>query len=49
MRLLGSTDKTLVVLPRSHHIVTRDYDKDTLRRALSGFFTRVAARQVISA
>lgn len=49
MRLLGSTDKTLVVLPRSHHIVTRDYDKDVLRRALSDFFTRVAARQAVPA
>jgi carboxylesterase len=48
MRLLGSTDKTLVVLPRSHHIVTRDYDKDVLRRALSDFFTRVAAQNVVA-
>ena len=42
-RLLGSTDKTLVVLPRSQHIVTRDYDKDLLKRELTRFFVRVAA------
>ncbi|HVW26563.1 MAG TPA: alpha/beta fold hydrolase [Polyangiaceae bacterium] len=48
LRLLGSTDKTLVVLPRSHHIVTRDYDKDVLRRALAGFFTHVAGRQEVT-
>jgi esterase/lipase len=47
MRLLGSTDKTLIVLPRSHHIVTRDYDKDVLRRALSDFFARVAAQVAV--
>jgi carboxylesterase len=43
LQALGSTDKTLLILPRSHHIVTRDYDKDTLRRALSSFFVRIAA------
>jgi len=43
MRLLGSTDKSLVILPRSHHIITRDYDHETLRRALSQFFARIAA------
>ena len=48
MSSLASTDKTLVVLPRSHHIVTRDYDKDLLRRALAGFFARVAARQEVT-
>jgi len=46
--LLGSTEKTLLVLPRSHHIVTRDYDKDDLRRALGDFFARIAARHPVS-
>jgi len=42
---LGSADKTVVILPRSHHIVTRDYDREILRRALMDFVGRVAERR----
>ncbi len=38
---LGSTEKTVVILPRSHHIVTRDYDRGTLRSELSRFIERL--------
>ncbi len=31
---LGSHDKTVVILPRSHHIITRDYDREVLRIGL---------------
>jgi carboxylesterase len=40
---LGSTDKTVVILERSAHIITRDYDRETLRRELQGFVGRVAS------
>ncbi|HEX4338107.1 MAG TPA: alpha/beta fold hydrolase [Polyangiaceae bacterium] len=43
MGLLGSRDKSLLILPRSHHIITRDYDREVLRRALTKFFVHVAA------
>jgi carboxylesterase len=36
-RLLGSRDKTVLILPRSQHIVTRDLDRDVLRRELKAF------------
>lgn len=39
---LGSADKTVVILPRSFHIVTRDYDRETLRAALRRFVARVS-------
>jgi carboxylesterase len=42
-RLLGSTEKRVVILPQSHHIVTRDYDREMLRRELTDFVGRVAA------
>jgi carboxylesterase len=38
---LGSADKTVVILPRSHHIVTRDYDRELLRGEMSRFIERV--------
>ena len=41
-RALGSTDRTVLLLPRSHHIVTRDLDRDLLRSELSRFLRRVA-------
>ena len=40
--LLGSADKTVVILPRSHHIVTRDHDRALLRSELRAFLVRVA-------
>jgi carboxylesterase len=43
-RLLGSTDKRVVILPESHHIITRDYDREILRRELTEFVGRVAGR-----
>ena len=42
-RLLGSTEKRVVILPESHHIIPRDYDRELLRRELTGFVGRVAA------
>jgi carboxylesterase len=41
-RRLGSTDRTVVILPRSHHIVTRDFDRDLLRAELRKFLARFA-------
>lgn len=43
-RLLASTDKTVVILPRSHHIVTRDYDRALLRGEVRRFIARMAAQ-----
>lgn len=40
---LGSQDQRVVILPRSHHIVTRDFDADILRRELSDFARRLTA------
>lgn len=41
-RKLGSRDKTVLILPRSFHIVTRDHDRDTLGRELARFVRRIA-------
>jgi carboxylesterase len=41
---LGSTDKTVVILERSAHIITRDYDREQLRTALGEFVGRMAGR-----
>jgi carboxylesterase len=41
---LGSADKRVLVLPRSWHIITRDYDREVLRVELRRFIERVAAR-----
>lgn len=38
---LASRDKTVVILPRSRHIITRDYDKDLLREHLHAFLARI--------
>jgi len=38
---VASTDKTVVILPRSAHIVTRDYDRDLLRAGIRKFIVRV--------
>lgn len=37
---LGSSDKTVLILPRSFHIITRDYDRETLRKELYRFIAR---------
>jgi carboxylesterase len=39
---VGSLDKTLVMLPRSAHIITRDFDRNVLARELREFLVRVA-------
>jgi carboxylesterase len=39
---LGTNDVRVLILPRSHHIVTRDLDRDVLRAELSAFFRRFA-------
>ena len=39
---LGTTDRTVVVLPRSRHIITRDYDRAVLRDRLKIFIERFA-------
>jgi carboxylesterase len=43
-RKLGSADKRVLILPRSHHIVTRDYDRELLRVELRRFIERMVAR-----
>lgn len=35
--MLGSTEKRVVILPNSRHIITRDVDRDQLRAELRGF------------
>ena len=40
--LLGTTDVRVVVLPRSHHIVTRDVERADVARELREFFRRIA-------
>jgi pimeloyl-ACP methyl ester carboxylesterase len=37
---LGSTDRTVVLLPRSRHIITRDYDREALRARVRSFIER---------
>lgn len=39
-----SGEKELLILERSHHIITRDLERGILRRELSRFIERVAAR-----
>lgn len=43
---LGSSDKTVVILERSAHIITRDYDRETLRAELRTFLERISGRSV---
>lgn len=40
---LGSLQKRTVILPRSHHILTRDVERQTARREISDFLSRLAA------
>lgn len=40
---LGTPDPIVVMLPRSRHIVTRDYDKGRVERELHEFFERARA------
>lgn len=39
---LGTSDVRTVILPRSHHIVTRDYDRARVAAELTEFFKRVS-------
>jgi carboxylesterase len=41
---LGTRDVRVVILPRSHHIITRDVEREDVARELSAFFTRIAAQ-----
>ena len=40
--LLGTTDVRVVILPRSHHIITRDVEHGDVARELRTFYTRIA-------
>jgi pimeloyl-ACP methyl ester carboxylesterase len=42
--LLGTTDVRVVILPRSHHIITRDVERDAVARELRDFYSRIAAQ-----
>ncbi len=42
--LLGTSDVRVVILPRSHHIITRDVERDVVARELRDFYTRIAAQ-----
>ena len=42
--LLGTKDVRVVILPRSHHIVTRDVERADVARELGAFYTRIAAQ-----
>jgi carboxylesterase len=39
---LGTVDKRTVILPRSHHILTRDVERESVRAEISTFLRRVA-------
>jgi len=41
--LLGTSDVRVVILPRSHHIVTRDVERTDVARELAEFYQRVSA------
>jgi esterase/lipase len=41
---LGTVDKRTVILPRSHHILTRDVERETVRAELTRFLREIAAR-----
>ncbi len=41
MALLGASDRRMVIMPRSRHIVTRDYDRDAVRAELHAFFQKL--------
>lgn len=42
--LLGTRDVRVVILPRSHHIITRDVERDVVARELRDFYRRIAAQ-----
>ncbi len=42
--LIGTSDVRVVILPRSHHIVTRDVERRDVARELRDFYTRIAAQ-----
>jgi len=42
--LLGTRDVRVVILPRSHHVITRDVERRDVGRELRDFYTRVAAQ-----
>jgi carboxylesterase len=39
---LGSVDKRTVIFPRSHHILTRDVEREAVRREITQFLRRLA-------
>lgn len=39
---LGTVDKRTVILPRSHHILTRDVERDLVRREIAQFLANLA-------
>lgn len=39
---LGTVDKRTVILPRSHHILTRDVERETVRAEISAFLRRLS-------
>jgi carboxylesterase len=41
-KLLGSTDKTVVEVEKSYHVLTADYDKETVKEKTYEFIRRVA-------
>jgi carboxylesterase len=43
---LGSVDKRVVLLPRSHHVVTRDVERAIVRDEVHGFLQRYAPSPV---
>lgn len=44
-RLLGSEDKTVVEVEKSYHVITVDYDKDTVKEKTYEFIRRIADLQ----
>ncbi|MEO8978034.1 MAG: alpha/beta fold hydrolase [Polyangiaceae bacterium] len=42
--LLGTKDVRVVIMPRSHHILTRDVEKAAVARELRDFYSRIAAQ-----
>lgn len=46
--MLGTTQTQVVVLPRSHHIVTRDRERDQVRSQLRSFFQRCASGRSVA-
>lgn len=42
---LGTSDRRTVILPESHHVLTRDAERDQVRAELGAFFRRLAEGQ----